>query len=65
MSIAKIIFLGKSKKKQGETKFMLNALRRQVDKAVLINVSRHKKFFFWPDFQKVIHMFYSGRFVLN
>ena len=65
MPSTKVIFLGKSKKETGDTKFMLNALLRQVDKAVFINVSRHKKFFFWTDFQKVILMLYSGRFVFN
>jgi len=44
MPINKVIFLGKSKKKTGNTKFMLKALRR-----------RHKKLFFWTDFQKIIH----------
>jgi spore maturation protein CgeB len=55
MSIAKIIFLGKSKKKQGETKFMLNALRRCVQEAVFINLPRYKKYFFWTDYRKVIY----------
>ena len=34
---------------------MLNALRRRVEKAVFINVPRHKKLFFWTNFQKIIH----------
>ncbi len=55
MPIAKVIFLGKSKKKTGETKFMFNALRRCVEKAVFINVSRYKRFFFWTDYRKVIY----------
>ena len=55
MPITKVIFFGKSKKKTGDTKFMLNALRRRVDKAVFINVPRYKKLFFWTDFQKIIH----------
>ena len=55
MQIAKVIFLGKSKKKTGDTKFMFNALRRRVQKAVFINVPRYKKLFFWTDFKKAIH----------
>jgi len=55
MPINKVIFLGKSKKKTGNTKFMLKALRRRVEKAIFINVPRHKKLFFWTDFQKIIH----------
>jgi len=54
MPITKVIFLGKSKKKTGNTKFMLKALRRRVGKAMFINVPRHKKLFFWTDFQKII-----------
>ncbi len=55
MQIFKVIFLGKSKKKTGDTQFMFNALRRRVQKAVFINVPRYKKLFFWTDFKKVIH----------
>ncbi len=55
MPIAKVIFFGKSKKKTGNTKFMLKALRRRVEKAMFINVPRHKKLFFWTDFQIIIH----------
>jgi len=55
MPITKVIFFGKSKKKTGNTKFMLKALRRRVEKAMFINVPRHKKLFFWTDFQKIIH----------
>jgi hypothetical protein len=55
MSINKVVFLGKSKKKTGNTKFMLKALRRRVEEAVFINVPRHKKLFFWTDFQEIIH----------
>jgi spore maturation protein CgeB len=54
MPITNVIFLGKSKKKTGNTKFMLKALRRRVEKAMFINVPRHKKLFFWTDFQKII-----------
>lgn len=55
MSINKVVFLGKSKKKTGNTKFMLKALRRRVGKTIFINVPRHKKLYFWTDFQKIIH----------
>lgn len=34
---------------------MFNALKRRVKKAVFINVPRHRKLFFWTDYQKVIH----------
>lgn len=34
---------------------MLKALRRRVEKAIFINVPRHKKVFFWTDYQKIIH----------
>ena len=55
MPITKVIFVGKSKKKTGNTKFMFNALKRRVKQATFINVPRHKKLFFWTDFQKIIH----------
>ena len=55
MLINKVIFLGKSKKKTGNTKFMLKALRRRVEKAIFINVPRHKKLYFWTNFEKIIH----------
>ena len=52
--ITKVVFLGKSKKKTGNTKFMFNALRRRVKKAVFINLPRYKKLFFWTDYRKII-----------
>jgi spore maturation protein CgeB len=55
MPINKVIFLGKSKKKTGNTKFMLKALRRRVEKVIFINVPRYKKLYFWTNFQKIIH----------
>ena len=54
MSIHKVIFLGKSKKKTGNTRFMLKALERRVEKAVFINLPRARKYFFWTDYRKFI-----------
>ncbi|UCF90824.1 MAG: glycosyltransferase family 1 protein [Desulfobacterales bacterium] len=54
MPIAKVIFCGKSKKKTGNTRFMLKALRRRVAQARFINLPRYKKLFFWTDYQKII-----------
>jgi len=54
MTINNVIFFGKSKKKTGNTKFMLKALKRRVKRATFINLPRHKKLFFWTDFQNVI-----------
>ena len=55
MPISKVVFVGKSKKKTGNTKFMLNALKRQVKKATFINVPRYKKIYFWTDYKKAIY----------
>jgi GT2 family glycosyltransferase len=52
--IQKVIFIGKSKKKTGTTKFMFNALKRRVKKAAFINVPRLKKLYFWTDHKKAI-----------
>jgi hypothetical protein len=54
MAIDTVVFLGKSKKKTGNTKFMLKALERRVKRAVFINLPRHKKLFFWTDYRKII-----------
>jgi hypothetical protein len=54
MSINKVIFLGKSKKKTGNTRFMLKALQRRVGKVIFINLPRYKKYFFWTDYRKAI-----------
>jgi len=54
MSIRSVIFLGKSKKKTGNTRFMLNALQRRVEKVVFINLPRIKKTYFWTDYRNLI-----------
>lgn len=54
MAINTVVFLGKSKKKTGNTKFMLKALKRRVKRAVFINLPRHKRLFFWTDYRKII-----------
>jgi len=54
MKIDNVLFVGKSKKKTGNTKFMLNALKRRVKKATFINVPRCKKLYFWTDYKKII-----------
>jgi len=54
MRIRNVIFLGKSKKKTGNTRFMLKALQRRVDKVVFINLPRVKKYYFWADHRRVI-----------
>ena len=55
MAVKKVVFVGKSKKKTGNTKFMFNALKQRVKKAIFINIPRYKKLFFWTDYQKIIH----------
>ena len=54
MSINHVIFLGKSKKKTGNTRFMLKALQRRVGQVVFINLPRYKKYCFWTDYRKAI-----------
>jgi hypothetical protein len=54
MSIRSVIFLGKSKKKTGNTRFMLNALQRRVEQVVFLNLPRVKKTYFWTDYRKII-----------
>ena len=55
MIINSVVFIGKSKKKTGNTKFMLSALKRRVKKVVFINVPRYRKLYFWTDYEKIIH----------
>jgi len=55
MLISNIVFVGKSKKKTGNTRFMLNALKRRVKKVTFINVPRHAKLYFWTDYKTIIH----------
>lgn len=54
MSIRKVIFLGKRKKKTGNTRFMLKALQRRVEKVVFLNLPRIRKYYFWTDHRKVL-----------
>ena len=54
MSIMKVVFLGKSKRKTGNTNFMFKALQRRVESVVFINVPRYRKIFFWTDYRKII-----------
>jgi len=54
MTIRKVIFVGKSKKKTGTTRFMFKALARRVAKALFINVPRTRKLFFWRDYKKIL-----------
>jgi spore maturation protein CgeB len=54
MLINKVIFIGKSKKKTGNTSSMLRALKRRVEKAIFINLPRTKKYFFWTDYRKAL-----------
>jgi hypothetical protein len=55
MPIETIVFLGKSKKKTGNTRFMFQALNRRVPKAIFINVPRTKKLYFWTNVENVIY----------
>jgi spore maturation protein CgeB len=54
MSIRSVVFLGKSKKKTGNTRFMLKALRRRVDNVAFINLPRLKRLNFWTDYRRVV-----------
>ena len=54
MKIKKVIFLGKSKKKTGNTRFMLKGLQNRVPQAAFINVPRFRKKYFWTDYKKKI-----------
>jgi Glycosyl transferases group 1 len=55
MKIQKVVFLGKSKRKTGNTKFMLRALSRRVAEVRFINLPRHRKMYFWTDYKRVIY----------
>jgi spore maturation protein CgeB len=54
MAIRRVVLVGKSKKKTGTTRFMMNALKRRVAKATFINVPRLKKVYFWKDYRRLI-----------
>lgn len=51
MKINKVIFLGKSKKKTGNTRFMFKGLQRRVPQAAFLNVPRFRKLYFWSDYK--------------
>ena len=55
MSIRSVIFLGKSKKKTGNTRFMLKGLRHRVPQAAFLNVPRYRKLYFWTNYQQHIY----------
>lgn len=55
MKINKVIFLGKSKKKTGNTRFMLKGLQRRVPQAAFLNVPRYRKLYFWSDYERHIY----------
>lgn len=54
MPITKVVFVGKSKKKTGTTRYMFNALKRRVKTVKFINVPRLRKCIFWTDYRKII-----------
>jgi len=54
MKIDNVIFCGKSKKRTGNTKFMLKALKRRVKKAAFINTPKIRRRYFWTDYTKII-----------
>lgn len=55
MKISKVIFLGKSKKKTGNTRFMFKGLQRRVPRAAFLNVPRYRKMYFWSDYKRHIY----------
>jgi spore maturation protein CgeB len=55
MKIKKVIFLGKSKRKTGNTRFMLKGLRNRDLQADFVNVPRYRKMYFWSDYKQHIH----------
>jgi len=52
--IEKVVFLGKSKKKTGNSRFMFKALCQRVSDAFFINVPRFKNLYFWADYKKKV-----------
>ena len=54
-AVEKVVFIGKSKKKTGTTRYMFKALERRVKEATFINVPRLRKIYFWTDHKKVIN----------
>lgn len=54
MRIERVVFIGKSKRKTGNTRHMLKALRRRAPHVLYLNVPRIKKLNFWRDHRRVI-----------
>ena len=52
MKISRVILLGKSKKKTGNTRFMFKGLRNRVETAKFVNVPRLRKRYFWTDYRR-------------
>ena len=52
--IKKVVFLGKSKKKTGNSRFMFKALCQRVPTTSFINIPRFKNLYFWTDYTKKI-----------
>lgn len=53
-SIRRVVFVGKSKFKSGNTQHMFKALQRRVDAASFLNIPRMKKLYFWADFHRIV-----------
>jgi hypothetical protein len=54
MRIERVVFIGKSKRKTGNTRHMLKALQRRVPYVAYLNVPRIRKWNFWRDSRRVI-----------
>jgi hypothetical protein len=52
--IDRVVFVGKSKRKTGNTRHMLRALRRRVAAVRYLNIPRMKKLYFWTDYRRVV-----------
>ena len=55
MKISKVIFIGKSKKKSGTTRFMLKGLQKRVPQVAFLNAPRYRKLYFWSNYEKHIY----------
>jgi hypothetical protein len=54
MHIQRVVFIGKSKRKTGNTRHMLKALRRRVERVCYLNLPRIKKLYFWTDHRRAL-----------
>lgn len=52
--IRRVVFVGKSKRKTGNTRHMLKALQRRVDAVRYLNIPRMKKLYCWTDYRRVV-----------